>query len=291
VGPDKLRFDFTHGRRLSDEELADVEEEVNRWILGDLPVHALTTTLSEARRLGAMALFGEKYGDVVRMVEVGDGSFSRELCGGTHVRFTAEIGVFKVVAETSSAANVRRIEAITGPAAITLLRHHDRALNAAGEALRISPERVPDVVQELRTRVRELERGERTAPASVDVEELSSSAVDYDGAVILVREVPVPDGKALLDLVDRLKGKLPDAAIVLGSSAEDRVNLVASVAPSLVSRGIRANEIITAAAQVVGGGGGGRDTLARAGGRDTAKLGEAIEVARQTLETALGGSH
>ncbi|MCW3065651.1 MAG: alanyl-tRNA synthetase, partial [Solirubrobacterales bacterium] len=122
VGPDKLRFDFTHGSPLSAEELRDVEDEVNRRILENAPVRALTTTLDEARKLGAMALFGEKYGDVVRMVEVGDGSFSRELCGGTHVRSTAEIGVFKILAETSSAANVRRIEAVTGPEGVGLLR-------------------------------------------------------------------------------------------------------------------------------------------------------------------------
>ncbi len=293
VGPDKLRFDFTHSQRLTAEELADVEDEVNRWILADQPVHALTTTLSEARRLGAMALFGEKYGDVVRMVEVGDGGFSRELCGGTHVRFTAEIGLLKIVTETSSAANVRRIEAITGPAAVTLMRHHDRALTAAGETLRVAPERVPDTVRELRASIRELERGggRATATQSVDLDQLVASAVELNGALILVGEVPVPDGKALLELVDRLKGKLGDAAIVLGSSGEERVNLVASVAPSLVSRGVRANEIVTAAAAVVGGGGGGRETLARAGGRDTAKLGEAIEAARRALETALRGSH
>jgi alanyl-tRNA synthetase len=293
VGPDKLRFDFTHGQRLSQDELAAVEEDVNGWILADQPVHALTTTLSEARRLGAMALFGEKYGDVVRMVEVGDGSFSRELCGGTHVRYTAEVGAFKILSESSSAANVRRIEAITGPAVVTLLRHHDQALGAVAETLRVAPDRVPAMVQELRTQVRELERGTARARAaeSVDIEELSAAAVEQDGALILVREVPVADGKALLELLDRLKGKLGDAAIVLGSRAEDRVNLVASVAPSLVSRGIRANEIVTSAAQVVGGGGGGRDTLARAGGRDPAKLPEAIETARQALVTALSGSH
>ena len=118
VGPDKLRFDFTHGAPLSDEDVRAVEDRVNEWVLSNQPVRALTTTLDEARNLGAMALFGEKYGDVVRMVEVGDGQWSRELCGGTHVRTTAEIGAFKITTETSSAANVRRIEATTGPVAI-----------------------------------------------------------------------------------------------------------------------------------------------------------------------------
>src|SRR5205085_7180739 len=128
VGADKLRFDFTHAKGLSDEELRDIEDTVNGWILENDPVRALTTTLEEARRLGAMALFGEKYGDVVRMVEVGDGEYSRELCGGTHVRSTAEIGPFRILSETSSAANVRRIEAVTGPEAVKLLRDHDRLL-------------------------------------------------------------------------------------------------------------------------------------------------------------------
>ncbi len=128
VGPDKLRFDFSHGQALSAEELRDVEDRVNEWIARNEPVRPITTTLVEAKRLGAMALFGEKYGEVVRMVEVGTGERSRELCGGTHVRSTAEIGVFHILGETSSAANVRRIEAVTGPAAIELLRGHDRLL-------------------------------------------------------------------------------------------------------------------------------------------------------------------
>jgi alanyl-tRNA synthetase len=294
VGPDKLRFDFTHGQGLSEEELADVEDTVNRSILADMPVHALITTLTEARRLGAMALFGEKYGDVVRMVEVGDGSFSRELCGGTHVRFTAEIGLFRILSETSSAANVRRIEAITGPLAVELMRRHDRALREAGSILRAAPERVPDVAAELRQRLRELERGEgrRTDGAeAVDVEQLAGNAVEHGGALILASQVPVPDGKDLLELSDRLKGKLGDAAIVLGSANGERVNLVVSVAPSLVQRGVRAGEIIKVAAEVVGGGGGGRDTLARAGGRDVAKLPEAMEAALQAVMAALDGSH
>ena len=124
VGPDKLRFDFSHGHALSAEELRDVEDRVNEWIARNDPVRPITTTLDEARRLGAMALFGEKYGDVVRMVEIGEGDYSRELCGGTHVRSTAEIGLLRILSETSSSANVRRIEAVTGPAAVEL---HARA--------------------------------------------------------------------------------------------------------------------------------------------------------------------
>jgi alanyl-tRNA synthetase len=291
VGPDKLRFDFTHGQALTEEELDDVENAVNDLILADQPVHALTTTLEEARRLGAMALFGEKYGDVVRMVEVGDGTFSRELCGGTHVRFTAEIGLLKILSETSSAANVRRIEAITGPAAVELLRQHDRCLSSAAQALRTAPERVADEVAELRQRVRELERqGSRSPTADVDLDALVRSAEEQDGATILVSAVSVPEGKALLDLVDRLKGRLGDAAIVLGSAGQDRVDLIATVAPALVQRGLRANQIVTSAAEQVGGGGGGRDTLARAGGKDANKLPQALAAARRAIETSLRGN-
>ena len=289
VGPDKLRFDFTHGGRLSDAELCDVEESVNRWILEDQRVHALTTTLDEARRLGAMALFGEKYGDVVRMVEVGDGSFSRELCGGTHVQRTAEIAVFKILRESSIAANVRRIEALTGPEAVGLMRSRDGALEQVAEELRVSPEAVPDAVAELRARVRELERVARTggADGAVDVDELAASATELDGAQVLVAAVQVGDGKALLDVADRLRGKLGDAAIVLAGAGQDRVDLVASVAPSLVARGLRAGEIVKAAAAEVGGGGGGRDTLARAGGRDVERLPRALDAARVAVEAAL----
>ncbi|MBV9715536.1 MAG: alanine--tRNA ligase [Solirubrobacterales bacterium] len=294
VGPDKLRFDFTHGSGLSHAELGQVEEQVNQWVLAAQPVRALTTTLEEARRLGAMALFGEKYGDVVRMVEVGDGSFSRELCGGTHVRNTAEIGLFRLLSETSSAANVRRIEAVTGPEAVGLMRRHDQALSAAAEELKVPPERVAPAVGELRARVRELERQLRSGGAQrnqVDVEALVGGAVEVDGTRIVAAAVPARDGKALLDVADRVKNKLGDGIIVLGSAGDERVDLVASVAPALVERGVRAGEIVKAAAAVVGGGGGGRDTLARAGGREPGKLAEAIMAAREAVQTALAGTH
>jgi alanyl-tRNA synthetase len=292
VGPDKLRFDFTHGKGLSEDELRDVEDLVNGWILEDQPVRALTTTLDEARRLGAMALFGEKYGDVVRMVEIGDGSFSRELCGGTHVRFTAEIALFKILSETSSAANVRRIEAVTGPAAVDLMRRHDRELGRAAHELRVPPEDVADAVVELRARVRELESSDRprAGAAQVDLDALSKAAADVDGARVLVSAVPGGDGKALLEIADRLKGKLGEAVIVLATPGDDRVDIVASVPPSLVARGVRAGEIVKAAAAPVGGGGGGRDTLARAGGRDIDRLPEALEAARAAVEAALAAN-
>jgi alanyl-tRNA synthetase len=291
VGPDKLRFDFTHGKALTPDELLDIEDQVNIWILASQPVRALTTTLDEARRLGAMALFGEKYGDVVRMVEVGDGSFSRELCGGTHVDNTAEIGLFKVLSESSSAANMRRIEAITGPEAVALMRRHDRELTDAAKVLRVTPDRVPDEVAEIRSRVRELERDARrgVTRGAADVERLAQDAIERDGARVLVTELDGLDGKALLDVADRLKNVLGDAAIVLGSAGENRVDLVASVAPALVERGIRAGELVKLAAAEVGGGGGGRDTLARAGGRDPSGLPRAFDVARAAIDSALSG--
>jgi alanyl-tRNA synthetase len=291
VGPDKLRFDFTHAQALTPEELAWVEDQVNRWILQNQPVRALTTTLPEAKRLGAMALFGEKYGDLVRMVEVGDGSYSRELCGGTHVRLTAAIGLFKILTETSSAANVRRIEAITGPDAVDVMRSHDRELGRAGVELRVPPERVAEAVNALRGRVKELEQAARRGGVNgaVDVEALAMRAEELGGGRVLAATVEAPDGKALLELADRLKAKLGDAAIVLGSAGQGRVDLIASVAPALVERGVKAGEIVQAAAQLVGGGGGGRDTLARAGGRDPAKLPEAIAAARGAIEAVLVG--
>jgi alanyl-tRNA synthetase len=289
VGPDKLRFDFTHGSGLSDEELRAVEDRVNEWVLRNDPVRPITTTLDEARALGAMALFGEKYGDVVRMVEVGDGSYSRELCGGTHVRTTAEVGVFKITTETSSAANVRRIEAVTGPEAVALLRRHDDVLREAAATLRKRPEEVASAVADLRDRAKQAAKSGAAASGNgaVDVAALAARAEEISGANVLAEVVEAPDAKALLDTADRVKGKLGDAAIVLGAAADGRVHLVASVAPALVERGVKAGEIVKVAAQIAGGGGGGRDTMAQAGGRDPEKLPEAIAAARAAIAEAL----
>jgi alanyl-tRNA synthetase len=288
VGPDKLRFDFSHTQRLSDAERRDVEDMVNAWILRNDPVRPLTTTLEEAQRLGAMALFGEKYGDVVRMVEIGDGSYSRELCGGTHVRSTAEIGLLKIVSEGSSASNVRRIEAVTGPEAVALLRRHDDLLREAADELRTAPERVPEAIVALRAQARAAAKAS-AASGGPDAAALAERAAQVDGAVVLAEVVEAPDVKTLMEIADRVKGKLGDnAAIVLGTAVDGRVHLVAAVTPALVERGVRAGEVVKVAAQVAGGGGGGRDTMAQAGGRDPEKLPEAIEAARAAIVHALG---
>ena len=293
VGPDKLRFDFSHGQGLTDEELRDVEDRVNEWIGRNDPVRPITTTLDEARSLGAMALFGEKYGEIVRMVEVGDGDYSRELFGGTHVRSTAEIGPFVIVGETSSAANVRRIEALTGPEAVALLRAHDRALAEVAQTLRTRPEDAAQLVQTREKERRELEKALKQGAAApgaagaAELEQLVEAADELGGAPVLASVADVPDAKALLDLADRIKGRLPGAAIVLGTAVDGRVHLLASVAPELVARGVKAGAIVKLAAEVVGGGGGGRDTLAQAGGREPEKLGEAIETARAAIASAL----
>jgi alanyl-tRNA synthetase len=306
VGPDKLRFDFTHGGALSADDLRAVEDDVNRWILESYPVRALETTLDEAKALGAMALFNEKYGEIVRMVEVGgvggggrdplgggrDPLVSRELCGGTHVRSTAEIGLFRLLNETSSAANVRRIEAVTGPEAVALMRDHDRLLRESAGLLRVPPERVPDSVRALREQLKEADRAAKAATNGsdgIDVDKLVAQASETAGFKVLAAVVAAADSEALLQLANRLNAKLGDAAIVLGRAGDGRVDLVALVSPPLVGRGVKAGEIIKLAAAEVGGGGGGRDTMARAGGRDPERLGDAISTAQRAIESALSG--
>jgi alanyl-tRNA synthetase len=290
VGPDKLRFDFTHGTRLSPEELREVEDQVNAWVLQNDPVRPITTTLDEARELGAMALFGEKYGDVVRMVQIGEGEYSRELCGGTHVRATAEIGVFKIVSEGSSASNVRRIEAVTGPEAVTLLRSHDALIREAAGELRTSPEQVPAKVADLQKALKDAQKAASQgggANGAVDVAALANAAEVVDGVKVLTSRVEVGDARALLDATDRVKNAIGDAAIVLGAVTDGKVALVASVAQPLVDRGLKAGDLVKVAAEVVGGGGGGRPTLAQAGGRDPEKLDDALAAAAERIRSVL----
>jgi alanyl-tRNA synthetase len=285
VGPDKLRFDFTHGERLSPAELEDVERQVGEWLAASRAVRAIETTREEAEALGAMALFGEKYGDWVRMIEIED--VSRELCGGTHVANTAEIGLFHVIAETSSASNVRRIEALTGAEAVRLFRERTQRLSELAGLLRVPEHEVPRAVQRLSDRVKELQKRPKGGAGRGTAEELIAAAQEVSGVRVVVQAVEGMDAKELLDLSDAVRQKLGESAVVLGCAVDGRVHLVANVAPPVVERGVKAGDVIRAAAKVAGGGGGGRDTMAQAGGRDPGKLPDALATAKLEIEKAL----
>jgi alanyl-tRNA synthetase len=285
VGPDKLRFDFTHGERLTHEQIARVEEQVNAWILESHPVRAVQTTKDEAVRLGAMALFGEKYGDVVRMVEIED--VSRELCGGTHVTSSAEIGLFHLTHETSSASNVRRVEAVTGPGGVDLFRRRTRELSALADMLKVPEHEVVGAVEKLQRQLRDAQRRPREDDRAL-ADTLVSGAEEVSGIRVVTQVVDAPDAKALLELSDRVKQTLGDSAVVLGTAVEGRVHLVANFSDAAVGRGLKAGDVVRVAAEVTGGGGGGRDTMAQAGGRDPDKLPEAVAAARVAIERALG---
>jgi alanyl-tRNA synthetase len=276
VRPDKLRFDFTHAGALTPDEREHVEEIVNRRIFENLPVHAFETPIAEAQNLGAMMLFGEKYGDIVRVIEIGSGeeAFSRELCGGTHVRTTAEIGPFTILSESSVGSGVRRIEAVTSGEAYALLR--SRAKEA--EELRA----------ELASARKEVKR--RPAVAQGDggvLDELLAGAKEASGVRVVTGEAGEMDADSLLALSDRVKQKAAPAAVVLGAREDGRVHLVANFDASLPERGLNASEVVKEAAGVVGGGGGGRPTMARAGGREPEKLAEALAAAERAILAAL----
>ena len=269
VRPDKLRFDFTHDRQLTGEEREAVERAVNEVVFSGRPVHVFETTIDEARRLGAIMLFGEKYGDVVRVVEVP--GYSIELCGGTHVRTTAEIGPFVFLSESSVGAGVRRVEAVTSGAAWAVLDERARELAA------------------LRAELESLRREGATQPKPPErrVRDVPEPDVRAEGGVnVIVQPVDGLDADELLELSDRYKQKHAPAAVVLGSREDGKVHLVANFDASVAER-VSASDVVRKAAAIVGGGGGGRPTMARAGGRDAAKLPEALAEAERLILAGL----
>jgi alanyl-tRNA synthetase len=294
VRPDKLRFDFTHGQALGADELEAIEARVNEWIKASWPVRWLEMERVEAERLGAMALFGEKYGEWVRVVEVE--AVSRELCGGTHVANTAEVGIFKIASEGSSAANVRRIEALTGPAAIDWYRERERRLREVGELLD-SPQ---DPLTGARRAAERLEGAEKAmkdeaeAALAADRQRFVDEAIDIAGVQVAFRDQPALAGpKQLLSLAKQIQSDLDgeETAVLLGGvpgDGTDKASIVILLSDAVVDRGLSAEKLIHKPAELIGGGGGGSTGMAQAGGRDSGRVGEALMTARRAIEEALG---
>ncbi len=290
VRPDKLRFDFSHDHPLTAEELARVEDIVNRVVVEGHRVHWFETSQDEARALGAMMLFGEKYGDVVRVVEIE--GFSRELCGGTHVATTAEIGPLRITSESSVGQGVRRIEAVTSGVAIDLLRERERAADQAAKALKVGPERLPEAVRDLQERVRELEKALKAGGGSAGgdaVEALAGQAVERSGVQTVVADAGELAADDLLELADHLRGRLGPSIAMLVAQSGGKVHLICAATPEAVDAGADAGAVLKAAAPLVGGGGGGKPNLARAGGKDASGIPAALEAARAALDAQLPG--
>jgi len=276
VGPDKLRFDFTHFEAIPAEALRAIEDQVNEAVFSDRPVSWEQLPYEEAIASGAMAFFGEKYADVVRMVTVS--GVSRELCGGTHVRHTGEIGLFRIVSEGALAAGVRRIEALTGPGAFHHLREDADRLHRIAQDLKVSPpdsvERVRKLQAQLRTLEKDVQEARRRSARDL-VGEMLAKAREVKGVRVVEGEVESMDPAALRELSDAVKGRLKSGLLLLGTMAEGRCHLVAGVTPDLTSS-YSAADIVRNAARFVGGGGGGRRDMAQAGGSKTEGFASAL---------------
>ena len=285
VEPGRLRFDFSHTASTTADELAQVERLANEHVAAAEPVSWTEVGIDEAREAGAMMLFGEKYGDRVRMVRVGDGTWSLELCGGTHVANTAEIRQVLVVSESSVGSNTRRIEALTGDGAVSYLRERAAAADAASRALGVEVDRLADRAQELQQANRRLEKELSALRSGGALDAALASRVDAGPFAVVAYRDDTLGGDELLDLADRLKGKLGAGAVVILGSAEGggKVSLVVSAADDAVKAGAHAGNIVKVAAGIVGGGGGGRPNMARAGGKDASKLDEALAAGRDEV--------
>lgn len=291
VDEQSTRFDFTHHEALTDEQIKAVEDLVNSWTLADLPVTTEEIPLEEALARGATALFGEKYGETVRLVSVK--GVSMELCGGTHVFRTGQIGAFRIISQESVAAGVRRIEAVAGAVAVERDRERERVLADLARRLNVAAKDLPARVAALEERIAQLQqelRAARQRRAVAHVDDLARMAVQVGPAKLVAAAVPGADRATLSALADELVAKVPDAVVVLGAETDGKVALVCKVADRLIARGAHAGEIVKRVAAVCGGGGGGRPHFAEAGARDASKLDEALASAQSALAELLGAS-
>jgi len=284
VETDRLRFDFSHFGSITQEELVAIERRVNEQIWLGTPVTITNESLADARAMGAMALFGEKYGDVVRVVRVGD--YSLELCGGCHVTNTSQIGLFKLLGESGIGSGVRRIEAVTGKHAYAYMEGQLDVLKQSAALLKSNTSDVPKRIEAMFGQVKELGRENESLQAKlsrIEAGSLESKAKTVNGVTVLSAKVNAPSMDALRGIVDELKAKLPSSVIVLGAVQDDKVNLAAAVSPDLVKKGLHAGKIIKEAAALCGGGGGGRPDMAQAGGKDASKLDDALKLAEELV--------
>ncbi|WP_139990932.1 alanine--tRNA ligase [Paenibacillus paridis] len=284
VEAERLRFDFSHFGSITAEELVEIERRVNEQIWLGTAVNIETKSLDEAKAMGAMALFGEKYGDEVRVVQVG--SYSLELCGGCHVGNTSQIGLFKLLSESGIGSGVRRIEAVTGKHAYTYLEGQLELLKQSAALLKSNTSDVPKRIETLFGQVKDLSRDNESLQAKlsrIEAGSLEQSAKTVNGVTVLCAKVSAPNMDALRGIVDELKLKLASSVIVLGAVSEDKVNLAAAVSADLVKKGFHAGKIVKEAAVHVGGSGGGRPDMAQAGGKDISKLDEALKLAEELV--------
>lgn len=291
VGPDRLRFDYRFGGKVSEEQVRRIQEQCLLKITENQPVRYYTTTLEEARELGAMMLFGEKYGDLVRVVEV-DG-FSRELCGGTHVRGTAEVGAFKVVSNRKHGADLYRIEVVTGREALFYLTGAAEGAEAVAGVLRVTVEELPEAVDRLRREAREGRQAAREEALKQGLGEVGSlveGAEQVDGARVVTGQVVAADVKGLRQISDDVKNRLGGpSAVVLAADLGGKAVLIANLHPE-VSGKVRAGDIVREVSEVLGGGGGGGATMAQAGGGNLEAIPDALARAREILGRNLSGS-
>ena len=288
VSADRLRFDFTHFAAMTADEIKEVERLVNDAIFASYDVHTDEMSIDEARNRGAMALFGEKYGEVVRVVDMG--GYSIELCGGAHLKNTAQVGSFKILSENGVAAGVRRIEAVTGKEALKHYQAQEDEIKEICRLVKSTPDkllsRLEQLLAEQKETAKELEKL-KAKMAGGAADEMLSGKVEIGGVAVLAAEVKDMDGNALRTLGDQLKQKLGSGVVVLASGKDGKVNLMAMATDDVVKKGVHAGNIIKAAAAVCGGGGGGRPNMAQAGGKNPEKAQEAIDAAAGILEQQL----
>ncbi|MGB7488694.1 MAG: alanine--tRNA ligase [Phormidesmis sp.] len=289
---DRLRFDFHSPEALTLEQLQQVEQQVNTWIAEAHPADVQTMPIAEAKARGAVAMFGEKYGDDVRVIDYP--GVSMELCGGTHVANTAEIGVFKIISETGVAAGIRRIEAVAGPAVLDYLEVRDRIVRDLSARFKTKPEEISDRVTSLQTELKTTQKelsALKSELALTKSDRLLERAEIIGGMPIIVANLEAVEPDALKTAAERLLQKLGDGAVVLGSvPSEGKVSLVAAFSKPVIGKGLQAGKFIGAIAKLCGGGGGGRPNFAQAGGRDASKLPEALETAKTQIKAALTNS-